>query len=225
MEDKACLVCEETFTPTRRTQLFCPLPKKCVKSTKALQIMSERSGKPKIKCNYCDTEFVPWLKGQKRCGTMCSGERQKISICKNPFCREEFAPTSKNPKWQLYCSYECSQVMESITRHHITPEDYESLLIKQEYGCAICGAKESGRKGDNPRLQIDHDHSCCPGMFSCGNCIRGLLCKGCNTGLAMAREDPNILVNAAAHIIKHQLKRAKEEKAVFVIPEKENPRP
>jgi hypothetical protein len=28
---------------------------------------------------------------------------------------------------------------------------------------------------------IDHDHRCCPnGQPSCGNCIRGVVCRACN---------------------------------------------
>lgn len=30
---------------------------------------------------------------------------------------------------------------------------------------------------------VDHDHKCCSGDKSCGKCVRGILCPGCNTGM------------------------------------------
>lgn len=45
------------------------------------------------------------------------------------------------------------------------------------------------------RLVLDHDHSCCPPVgggtrkVSCGECVRGVLCNGCNTALGLLGED------------------------------------
>jgi hypothetical protein len=38
-------------------------------------------------------------------------------------------------------------------------------------------------------LHVDHDHSCCPALStSCGKCVRGLLCFGCNTLVGRVEE-------------------------------------
>lgn len=72
----------------------------------------------------------------------------------------------------------------NVRRHGMTPEEYAQRLTAQGGGCAICGASESRfPSGRVRRLDIDHDHACCPGTASCGSCVRGLLCNGCNRGL------------------------------------------
>lgn len=58
-------------------------------------------------------------------------------------------------------------------------EDYEEMLTDQGGGCAICGKSPSPKK----RLNVDHDHACCPGEVTCGKCVRGLLCTPCNVFL------------------------------------------
>lgn len=62
------------------------------------------------------------------------------------------------------------------TKFNITVEQFHQRLIGQQGRCAICLI---------PMTEpcIDHDHACCPGVGSCGNCIRGLLCDKCNTRL------------------------------------------
>lgn len=76
-------------------------------------------------------------------------------------------------------------------------DDYNALLEFQDHGCAICGALIGavGRK-----LSVDHDHNCCEGQFSCGKCIRGLLCQNCNSGLGQFHDDVGLLARAISYL-------------------------
>jgi hypothetical protein len=78
-------------------------------------------------------------------------------------------------------------------------EDYDRILEKQGGGCAICG-KVPSEHGWERSLAVDHDHACCPKDRSCGKCIRGLLCAGCNTGLGKFYDNVELLMAAAAYI-------------------------
>jgi hypothetical protein len=85
----------------------------------------------------------------------------------------------------------------------ITLEDYERILESQQGGCGICGGP---RNGPGKRFHIDHDHTCCPWVGSCGKCIRGLLCGNCNTMLGLAKEDPDRLRAAIAYLDRYAAK-------------------
>ena len=60
----------------------------------------------------------------------------------------------------------------------------EALLDRQGGVCAVCDRPLSLRspvRGPQPDTAcLDHDHACCPGKRTCGLCVRGLLCVGCN---------------------------------------------
>lgn len=71
-----------------------------------------------------------------------------------------------------------------LATYNMTPEDYQALYEAQGGRCAIC----QWATGKTRRLSVDHDHSCCPGKISCGLCVRGLLCRPCNTLLGRARD-------------------------------------
>jgi hypothetical protein len=77
-------------------------------------------------------------------------------------------------------------------RHKISEEKYLELLALYEGKCHGC----QERKATN----IDHDHSCCKARFSCGNCVRGVLCNQCNTALGLLSDDAKKLQTLLKYI-------------------------
>lgn len=75
--------------------------------------------------------------------------------------------------------------------YSLTPEEWDRMFAAQNGVCKVCRRPESVViKGQVCRLAIDHDHRCCPGKFSCGKCIRGLLCSPCNRAARLLDDDP-----------------------------------
>lgn len=74
--------------------------------------------------------------------------------------------------------------------------DYSQTLERHGDKCAIC-KKSSGEAG---KLSVDHDHSCCAKGKSCGNCVRGLLCRKCNSGIGFFEEDAALLSAAISYL-------------------------
>ncbi|MEV7607254.1 endonuclease VII domain-containing protein [Paenarthrobacter sp. NPDC089322] len=88
-----------------------------------------------------------------------------------------------------------------MLRYGIDIDEYDEMLEAQGGGCAICTAP-LGAGG--VRLAVDHDHSCCPGEYSCGNCVRGILCANCNRGLGLFKDDMNLFRMAIAYLSFHE---------------------
>ena len=59
------------------------------------------------------------------------------------------------------------------------------------------------------KVAIDHDHNCCPGDHSCGDCVRGILCPDCNRGLGSFHDNIEFLKNAIIY-----LRRQNETKSI-----------
>lgn len=87
-------------------------------------------------------------------------------------------------------------------KYRLSLERYQELLEAQDGRCAICGVASPGDIRID-RFHVDHDHSCCPGKESCGKCVRGLLCRACNTALGNFRDDPNVLLGALTYLLSH----------------------
>lgn len=69
----------------------------------------------------------------------------------------------------------------NASRHKLTEEQVARMVAKYDGKCWACK--------ENAATSIDHDHSCCSGVYSCGNCVRGLLCHWCNTALGLMKDD------------------------------------
>lgn len=87
-------------------------------------------------------------------------------------------------------------------KYSLSLERYRELLDAQDGRCAICGVASPGDIRID-RFHVDHDHSCCPGKNSCGKCVRGLLCRACNTALGNFRDNPDVLASALAYLLSH----------------------
>ena len=84
-------------------------------------------------------------------------------------------------------------------RYRLTLDDYERMLAEQGGRCAICKSAPDGRV-----LSVDHDHACCPGGKSCGECVRSLLCNRCNIWLGGVGDDIALMETAINYLKKHR---------------------
>lgn len=83
----------------------------------------------------------------------------------------------------------------------LSRKQYEEILESQGGGCAICLHQP---EPDGKRFPVDHDRLCCPGDKSCGLCVRGILCPGCNTGIGFLRESREIMLSAIEYLESHK---------------------
>ena len=144
---------------------------------------------------------------------------KKINVNGGAICATCGGPTSEprartciscwnsRPKLDLKTIYRKSRLKK---RFKLSLEDYENILIAQDYKCAICKAPQADIKKS---LSVDHDRTCCPTDYSCGGCVRGLLCDRCNFGIGYFKDDENLLEIAANYVKVNKLKNIKKEVA------------
>jgi len=73
--------------------------------------------------------------------------------------------------------------------YDVSPEQYQELLVKQNYVCALC-LKPEAIVGNV--LCIDHNHVT--------GKVRGLLCRMCNSALGKFKDDKDILKRAVEYL-------------------------
>lgn len=88
----------------------------------------------------------------------------------------------------------CERHRRLTFRYNLSVERLVELFADAR--CDICGTSEPGGKG----FHIDHDHACCGAKGSCGNCVRGLLCGACNSGLGQFRDSVDRMKQAIVYL-------------------------
>lgn len=104
---------------------------------------------------------------------------QKCMVC------QEMKPISLKKSYRVCrsCFQSNSKIYRVAMRHHAPPEMLLGWINNPH--CTLCDQRVgvTGSVTQRSYSAVDHDHSCCPGGESCGQCIRGLLCVKCNTQL------------------------------------------
>lgn len=158
---------------------------------------------------YCHNHWRQLQNGQPLAALVWKNNRGKAVLDRdesgNKLCigchewkpEAAFSNDSSSRDGLNYICRACQAAIRRNAKYGIDLDQYEALLAAQNGLCKLC--RRPAVEGQN-RLSVDHDHRCCPGEASCGNCIRGLLCSNCNQGLGLFREDADILMRGAHYV-------------------------
>ena len=121
----------------------------------------------------------------------------------------------KNRKQFYYKNSDKRKNSVLLYKYKIDLNTYNSIMEKQNYCCKICKEKANlDKSGKYYILNVDHDHSCCPGKKSCGKCIRGLICHNCNTALGAVKDNPDILYKAVEYLKSYEKTQQESKKSL-----------
>jgi len=162
------------------TQIVCTGPcKRTLNHTEENFHMLRQKGKPeklRTRCKQCHGLAVKAWQEKNA---------EKFREYQKGWIKEDKA--SDPEKWRE------RQFNQDMRKMGKTPEWYNETFAAQNSVCKICRRPEieiHPKTKQIQRLAVDHDHACCPGDRSCGECVRGLLCAKCNQCLHQVEEVP-----------------------------------
>ena len=77
-------------------------------------------------------------------------------------------------------------------QYGLSEDQFQAMLSQQGGRCAICHTADWGKRA----AHVDHDHET-------GE-VRALLCRNCNSGIGMFKDDPDLLYAASEYLSIHK---------------------
>lgn len=131
----------------------------------------------------------------RRKGTLVENGLKKCSSCQEVKTINNYVHChNAKDNYSQQCN-ECHRYRRYIRLYNLNLEDYNNMLKKQDYKCAICERTTNELIKLDPRvnhLAIDHCHKT--------GKIRKLLCAQCNTAIGRFRDDPEIIFKAYKYL-------------------------
>ncbi len=171
-----CIECREKIPVRKQTSRVLANGKARISSTPGMLFR---------KCKSCDQDIEQPISSRKRICDDCKDPYQAQWHQMRKAAREADAKTNK--------LFERNELRKKLLKFGLTPEWFNM----QPKECGICTSTTHGVNGVYESLgwTIDHDHSCC--TKGCKICVRGLLCRRCNRGIGMFKDDYQLLIRAA----------------------------
>lgn len=117
-----------------------------------------------------------------RCGTVAgSNSGCRCDLCKAAKARYQWERVHATEEtWKMHLA------ADRAYRYSLTVEEYLAMMDR---GC------DNPHCGSTDKLAIDHNHACDHidhrWVHCCRECVRGVLCHGCNTAEGLLKGDPN----------------------------------
>jgi hypothetical protein len=199
-------------------------------------------------CESCGEEYTARRKDAKYCSVKCrydqfyknhpeNGKDRYARVKANPerwaaeqeTQREKYLANRERYLERAHIAWEEQRVAEGRQprqRKYTHPLsyrhgcDYQELFIElwetQDGRCYLCD-DPLDREGAR-RVNIDHDHRCCPKGKTCEYCRRGLACAPCNVLIGRANDDPERLHRIADNLAKANADVEQRQKAKMTVP-------
>lgn len=156
-----------------------------------------KSGNPYTLCIPCYND--DHKERVKRRPKLAAGDRRVCKVCNRDKDITEFTKNSNMPGGFLFECKSCYAKKYRVAKWGLDASEHPN--------CDSCGDEFGAEDIRN----VDHDHRCCPpGTKNCGECIRGVLCTGCNIGLGAFQDNPERLLAAAEYLNRFGVKPGTE---------------